>query len=103
MKTTKFWDAAQSRTEEASRCTEASSNVRKEAALAAGGRPPQPDSLRTRFQNAINLLHCTLREIFDESAYARFLARRQIATSPQAYADFLREMQAQRERRPRCC
>jgi Selenoprotein, putative len=48
-------------------------------------------------------LRSTLREIFDESAYARFLARRQVATSPQAYADFLRELQTQRERRPRCC
>ena len=48
-------------------------------------------------------LRVHLREIFDESAYARFLTRRQVATSPQAYADFLRELQTQRERRPRCC
>lgn len=49
------------------------------------------------------LVYLTLREIFDESAYARFLQRREVATSPQAYADFLQETQAQRERRPRCC
>jgi hypothetical protein len=48
-------------------------------------------------------LRSVLREIFDESAYARYLARRQVPTSPQAYADFLRETQAHRERRPRCC
>jgi hypothetical protein len=56
-----------------------------------------------RCRNAGKTLRSVLREIFDESAYARFLTRRQIATSPQAYADFLREMQTQRERRPRCC
>ena len=59
--------------------------------------------VRKMFRNAFALVLSTLREIFDESAYARFLTRRQIATSPQAYADFLREMQTQRERRPRCC
>ena len=53
--------------------------------------------------NVGSTLRSVLREIFDESAYARFLTRRQIATSPQAYADFLRETQAHRERRPRCC
>ncbi len=56
-----------------------------------------------RCTKAGRTLRSVLREIFDESAYARFLTRRQIATSPQAYADFLREMQTQRERRPRCC
>jgi hypothetical protein len=56
-----------------------------------------------RFTNAGRILRSILSEIFDESAYARFLTRHQIATSPQAYADFLREMQTQRERRPRCC
>lgn len=45
----------------------------------------------------------TLREIFDESAYTRFLERQKLRSSPQAYAAFLRENQRQRERRPRCC
>ena len=40
-----------------------------------------------------------LREIFDESAYARFLERRQLTTSPSAYAEFLAESRQQRERR----
>jgi len=59
--------------------------------------------LRERCMKAGRTLRSVLREIFDESAYARFLTRRQIPTSPQAYADFLREMHTQRERRPRCC
>ena len=45
----------------------------------------------------------TLREIFDESAYARFLTRHQLETSPQSYAEFLRESETTRSRRPRCC
>ncbi len=44
-----------------------------------------------------------LREIFDESAYARFLERRQLASSPQAYAEFLVENETRAQRRPRCC
>ena len=95
MKIAKFWKAARSSSGEASRSEEASN-----AFLAV---PAWKGLSFSPFRNAINLLHSTLREIFDESAYARFLARRQIATSPQAYADFLRETQAHRERRPRCC
>jgi len=60
-------------------------------------------SFGTHFQHAWSVLHSVLREIFDESAYARFLERRQVVTSPRAYAEFLDETQAQRERRPRCC
>jgi hypothetical protein len=42
-------------------------------------------------------------EIFDESAYARFLARNRIESSREAYADFLRESERMRARRMRCC
>jgi hypothetical protein len=45
----------------------------------------------------------TLREIFDENAYARFLARQGTRPSRKSYADFLRENEATRARRPRCC
>jgi hypothetical protein len=44
-----------------------------------------------------------LREVFDESAYARFLASREIVSSRAAYAEFLREIELSRSRRPRCC
>jgi len=44
-----------------------------------------------------------LREIFDESAYQRFLARHSLASSVTAYASFLRESEQARARRPRCC
>ncbi len=49
------------------------------------------------------LFRSTLREIFDESAYARFLEGRGLTSSREAYGEFLREGQAARERRARCC
>ena len=45
----------------------------------------------------------TLREIFDESAYDRFLIRRGLDTSRQAYAAFRQEQECAKARRPRCC
>jgi hypothetical protein len=45
----------------------------------------------------------TLREIFDESAYTRFLRRSGMVASRQAYAVFLRENELAKARRPRCC
>jgi len=50
-----------------------------------------------------SVLRSAVREIFDESAYARFLDRHHLTSSRHAYAAFLRESQCQRERRPRCC
>jgi hypothetical protein len=44
-----------------------------------------------------------LREIFDESAYARYLEKNQLSSSPEAYARFLREYELVKARRPRCC
>jgi hypothetical protein len=54
-------------------------------------------------RSAIALLIAALREIFDESAYARFLARNRIVSSPSAYAAFRRENELGKARRPRCC
>jgi len=51
----------------------------------------------------VQIVMATLREIFDESAYARFLQRNGMRSSPSAYAAFLRENEAARVRRPRCC
>lgn len=45
----------------------------------------------------------TLREIFDEAAYARFLERQQLVSSTAAYAAFWREREAAHGRRPKCC
>ncbi len=56
-----------------------------------------------RILNAGRILLATLREIFDETAYARFLSRKQMASSPQAYAAFRREFEEAKTRRPKCC
>ena len=56
----------------------------------------------TRLKLAAHILMNTLREIFDEAAYTRFLDREQIASSPAAYAAFCRE-QENRGPKPRCC
>jgi hypothetical protein len=53
--------------------------------------------------NATKLAWETLREIFDESAYARFLALHELISCPSAYAAFLREQEQSKARRPKCC
>lgn len=66
-------------------------------------REHERETVAERAWRGIRLLRSVLREIFDESAYTRFLERRAVPSSRQAYADFLQEGQAARERRPRCC
>jgi hypothetical protein len=52
---------------------------------------------------ALGVMRSILREIFDESAYARFLERNKVESSREAYVSFLRESEALRARRARCC
>jgi hypothetical protein len=59
--------------------------------------------LRNDLRDGCSKLMETLREIFDESAYARFLRRHGVANSREAYALYLRESNSTRERRARCC
>jgi len=49
------------------------------------------------------MLIAILREIFDESAYARFLSLHRLESSISTYATFLREHEVEKVRRPRCC
>ena len=53
--------------------------------------------------HGLKLFRAGLREIFDESAYARFLASHQLSSSRESYAAFLRENEHIKARRPRCC
>lgn len=53
-------------------------------------------------KKTIRIVVCTLREIFDEAAYTRFLQRTQMVSSPAAYAAFWRERES-RAPKPRCC
>jgi len=57
----------------------------------------------TRVRNIIATVVATFREIFDEAAYSRFLARHEMRSSPGAYAAFLREQEGIKARRPKCC
>jgi hypothetical protein len=56
-----------------------------------------------RLRRSITVVRDVLREIFDESAYARYLEKHHLISSPQAYAGFLREYELAKARRPRCC
>ena len=57
----------------------------------------------SRARRILEVVVAAFREIFDEAAYARFLARTRQPSSRAAYGGFLRERAAQHERRPRCC
>jgi hypothetical protein len=52
---------------------------------------------------AFVLVTATLQEVFDESAYQRFLFRGNLSPSVESYAAFMAEHETRRARRPRCC
>jgi hypothetical protein len=57
----------------------------------------------TAAKNACGILLATLREIFDEAAYARFLNRAGMVSSSESYAAFRQEFEEAKMRRPKCC
>ncbi len=57
----------------------------------------------SQFIKAARILLTTLREIFDEAAYERFLVRTKVVSSPTAYAAFRQEFEEAKTRRPKCC
>ena len=58
---------------------------------------------RDRVIEIIQTIKATLREIFDESAYDRFLLRTNASRSVASYRDFTRERDAAMLKKPRCC
>jgi hypothetical protein len=60
-------------------------------------------SLRSTLSEIASVSLAILREIFDESAYQRFLDRARLQSSPSAYALFQRENEQAKSQRPRCC
>jgi hypothetical protein len=63
----------------------------------------KPGSLLSALSQMAGILRAILREIFDESAYQRFLERSHLQSSPSSYAMFRQETEQARSRRPRCC
>jgi hypothetical protein len=55
------------------------------------------------FRSIAQIVRATLREIFDESAYDRFLLRTKLPRSVTSYRDFARERDAALLKKPRCC
>jgi hypothetical protein len=55
------------------------------------------------FQDALHIILAALHEIFDESAYQRFLVRTGTTRSVVSYRAFLHERESGVARRPRCC
>ena len=62
-----------------------------------------PRAILEAIARALAVLVEILKEIFDESAYQRFLNRNELQSSSQAYAMFLQENEQAKSRRPRCC
>ena len=60
-------------------------------------------TLSERFESCAQIFLAILREIFDESAYARFLDRKKLSSTRAAYAAFRLENETAKARRPRCC
>lgn len=56
-----------------------------------------------RIKAFLEVFALTLREIFDENAYRRYLARTGAECSRASYASFLAERRAAELRRVRCC
>ena len=55
------------------------------------------------FKKMVLVIRATLREIFDESAYDRFLRRTHASRSVASYRAFMRERDAAMLKKPRCC
>ena len=73
------------------------------ARLDSRGRPSLRELFRLVLSEMAGMSLAILREIFDESAYQRFLERSQLESSPNAYAVFQQENEQAKSRRPRCC
>jgi len=83
--------------------------------MLCGARAPAREMLEARRHRArvsaiaaaiihsFKLLAAILREIFEESAYERFLDRSRLQSSPYAYSTFQQENEQAKSRRPRCC
>ena len=61
------------------------------------------DRFEEKLRTAARLLLLTLREIFDENAYQRFLDREHAVVSRESYARFIKSTHAEKQRTVKCC
>jgi len=73
------------------------------SAMIAPNRATGESAIAAWLKQTVSIFGNTLREIFDETAYDRFLDRNHTPSSPAAYAAFRREYEVAKARRPRCC
>jgi hypothetical protein len=60
------------------------------------------DSMKL-IQRFFQIVLATLREIFDENSYQRFLLRTSSFPSVESYSKFVHERDAAMSKKPRCC
>ena len=82
---------------------ERSMPLAKRAAGGVEGPLPPLQQLAAKLSSFHTLMKAALREIFDESAYDRFLRRHDLHPSAATYAAFCSEHETTKSRRPRCC
>jgi len=70
---------------------------------ASGHTRAKSSGLRFKADHTLRLILAVFREIFDESAYARFLDRNRMQPSRATYAAFRNEHEHTKAHRPRCC
>ena len=75
----------------------------KRASRVVEGPLPSIRSLWERMVAARKLAAAILREIFDESAYNRFLTQRHLTSNAAAYSQFCREREKIKIGPTRCC
>jgi hypothetical protein len=78
------------------------------ASSGQGGRGPQEATSASRtiyalIRSTVDILKATLCEIFDESAYDRFLIRTHSDRSVSSYRAFIRERENAMAQKQRCC
>lgn len=70
---------------------------------ASGSSPHTLEPILRRLKSVWSIIHAVADEIFDESAYDRFLRQTRTMRSKESYHQFMREQEASAARRPRCC
>jgi hypothetical protein len=83
--------------------TEARSHGKKSGNREIGSSGNRKALALEMMDRVMQTIRATLREIFDESAYDRFLLRTHASRSRASYREFTRDRDAAMLKKPRCC